>query len=68
MVSMATALRWHLEQTPDAAIYQIIAGGVSGTLMPAWGNRLSDYDLQSLVAYLRSNAATAPSILPPITN
>ena len=55
-----------LEQTPDAAIYQIIAGGVSGTLMPAWGNRLSDYDLQSLVAYLRSNEASAPSILPPI--
>ena len=55
-----------LEQTPDAAIYQIIAGGVSGTLMPAWGSRLSDYDLQSLVAYLRSNEANAPSILPPI--
>ena len=55
-----------LEQTPDAAIYQIIAGGVSGTLMPAWGNRLSDYDLQSLVAYLRSNAETAPAIIPPI--
>lgn len=55
-----------LSETPDAAIYQIIAGGVSGTLMPAWGNRLSDYDLQSLVAYLRSNEESAPVILPPI--
>ena len=29
-----------LAETPDAAIYQITAGGVPGTLMPAWGNRL----------------------------
>ncbi len=66
---MAPALnnQLFLEQTPDAAIYQIIAGGVSGTLMPAWGSRLSDYDLQSLVAYLRSLEATAPAILPPIS-
>lgn len=55
-----------LEETPDAAIYQIIAGGVSGTLMPAWGNRLSDYDLQALVTFLRSNEESAPAILPPI--
>lgn len=55
-----------LSETPDAAIYQIIAGGVSGTLMPAWGSRLSDYDLQSLVAYLRSLEETAPAIVPPI--
>lgn len=57
-----------LSETPDAAIYQIIAGGVSGTLMPAWGSRLSDYDLQSLVAYLRSLEANAPAILPPIAD
>ena len=55
-----------LEETPDAAIYQIIAGGVSGTLMPAWGSRLSDYNLQSLVAFLRSMQPSAPAILPPI--
>ncbi|MBT3337455.1 MAG: c-type cytochrome [Anaerolineae bacterium] len=65
---MAPALnnQLFLEETPDAAIYQIIAGGVSGTLMPAWGSRLNDYDLQSLVAFLRSVEETAPSILPPI--
>ena len=55
-----------LSQTPDAAIYQIIAGGVSQTLMPAWGSRLSDYDLQTLVAYLRSLEANAPPIVDPV--
>ncbi|MGD2058359.1 MAG: c-type cytochrome [Anaerolineales bacterium] len=55
-----------LEKTPDAAIYQIIAGGVPGTLMPAWGSRLTDYDLQTLVAYLRSFEPTAPPVVAPI--
>jgi len=55
-----------LAETPDAAIYQIIAGGVPGTLMPAWGSRLDDYKLQSLVAFLRSMEPSAPPILPPI--
>ena len=65
---MAPALnnQLFLSETPDAAIYQIIAGGVPDTLMPAWGNRLTDYDLQSLVAYLRSFEPTAPAIVPPI--
>lgn len=57
-----------LSQTPDAAIYQIIAGGIPETLMPAWGSRLSDHEIQSLVAYLRSLEADAPPIVPPITN
>ena len=67
---MAPALnnQLFLTETPDAAIYQIIAAGVPDTLMPAWGNRLTDYDLQSLVAYLRSFEPTAPAIIPPITN
>lgn len=55
-----------LSQTPDAAIYQIIAGGVSGTLMPAWGNRLNDDEIRSIVAYLRSLEPAASPILPPI--
>ncbi|MGD8553658.1 MAG: c-type cytochrome, partial [Anaerolineales bacterium] len=57
-----------LDETPDAAIYQIIAGGVPGSLMPAWGSRLTDYDLQTLVAYLRSFEPTAPPVVPPIVN
>jgi cbb3-type cytochrome c oxidase subunit III len=65
---MAPALnnQLFLSETPDAAIYQIIAGGVPQTLMPAWGSRLNDYDIQSLVAFLRSMETTAPAILPPI--
>jgi mono/diheme cytochrome c family protein len=65
---MAPALnnQLFLAETPDAVIYQIIAGGIPDTLMPAWGNRLSDYDLQTLVAYLRSLEPSAPAILPPI--
>lgn len=65
---MAPALnnQLFLSETPDAAIYQIIAGGVPGTLMPAWGSRLTDSDIQSLVAYLRGFEPTAPPIVPPI--
>jgi mono/diheme cytochrome c family protein len=54
-----------LSETPDAAIYQIIAGGVPETVMPAWGNRLTEEDLSALVAYLRSLEATAPPIANP---
>lgn len=52
--------------TPDAAIYQIIAGGIPETLMPAWGSRLTNMDIQSLVAFLRSLEPTAPAIVDPI--
>lgn len=51
-----------LSQTTDAAIQQIIAGGVPGTTMPAWGGRLSDYDIAALTAYLRSLEPTAPAV------
>ena len=54
-----------LEETPDAAIYQIIAGGVPGTLMPAWGARLSESELNSLVAVIRSLEANTQPILQP---
>lgn len=49
-----------LSQTPDAAIQQIIAGGVSGTTMPAWSGYLSEADIAAITAYLRSWEATAP--------
>jgi len=66
--AMAPALnnQIFLSETPDAAIYQIIAGGVPDTLMPAWGSRLNDQDIQSLVAFLRSMEPSAPAIVPPI--
>lgn len=57
-----------LAETPDAAIYQIIAGGVPDTLMPAWGSRLTDRDIQALVAFLRSMEPSAPAIVQPVLN
>ncbi len=50
-----------LADTPDAAMRQIIAQGVTGTSMPAWGGRLTDRDIDALVAYLRSLEPTAPA-------
>jgi len=54
-----------LADTPDAAIQQIIAAGVPGTKMPAWGGRLSEADIAALTAYLRSLEPTAPAIARP---
>ena len=51
-----------LDQTPDAAIQAIIAGGVSGTNMPAWGGYLTDADIAAITAYLRSLQPTAPIV------
>ena len=66
--AMAPALnnQLFLAETPDAAIYQIIAGGVPGTLMPAWGSRLDNQDIQALVAFLRDKEPSAPVIVPPV--
>lgn len=54
-----------LSQTPDAAIQQIIAGGVSGTSMPAWGGYLTEADIAAITAYLRNMEATAPAMVAP---
>jgi mono/diheme cytochrome c family protein len=54
-----------LENTSDAAMRQIIAMGVSGTVMPAWGGRLSEAQINDLIAYLRSQAPDAPIITTP---
>lgn len=64
---MAPALnnQQFLKDTPDAAIQQIIALGIPGTRMPAWGGRLTEYDINSLVAFLRSLEPTAPAMAAP---
>jgi mono/diheme cytochrome c family protein len=53
-----------LSQTPDAAIQQIIAGGVPGTSMPAWGGYLTEADMAAITAYLRIMEATASAAAP----
>jgi mono/diheme cytochrome c family protein len=44
----------------------LIAGGVSGSSMPAWsldfGGQLTDEQIRQLVAYLRSLEPNAPSV------
>lgn len=54
-----------LTDTNDAAIQQIITLGVPGTAMPAWGDRLTEAEIQAIVGYLRSWEATAPDVATP---
>ena len=55
-----------LDSTSDGQIEALVAGGVSGTEMPAWslefGGTLTDEQVKQLVTYLRSLAPHAPSI------
>jgi len=58
--------RQFLSGASDAQIHALIAGGISGTAMPAWGldfgGTLTDEQVQQIVTYLRSLAAHAPSV------
>jgi len=51
-----------LDATSDAAMRQIIAMGITDTIMPAWGSRLSDGQINDIIAYLRSMQVDAPTI------
>jgi len=55
-----------LKSTTDAQISALIAGGVSGTEMPAWsldyGGTFTDEQVRQVVTYLRSLEPTAPSV------
>lgn len=51
-----------LDTTSDVQMRQIIAMGVTDTIMPAWGGRLSDTQINTIIAYLRSLAPNAPTI------
>jgi cbb3-type cytochrome c oxidase subunit III len=54
-----------LSETNDQAIKAIISQGVSNTRMPAWGGRLSDEELNSLVSFIRAWEPTAPAVAQP---
>lgn len=54
-----------LTQTNDQAIKTIIAQGVPNTRMPAWGGRLSEAELNSLVSFIRAWEPTAPAVAQP---
>ena len=55
-----------LTTTSDEQMRLLIAGGVSGTSMPAWsldfGGPLTDEQIRQLVTYLRSLASGAPNV------
>lgn len=54
-----------LDGVSDTQIHQIIAMGVNGTLMPAWGGRLSEAQINDLIVYMRSWQGSAPVITQP---
>jgi cbb3-type cytochrome c oxidase subunit III len=54
-----------LAETNDQAIKAIISQGVSNTRMPAWGGRLSDEELNSLVSFIRAWEPIAPAVAQP---
>ncbi len=54
-----------LLETSDAAIQQIVTRGVPGTPMPAWGDRMTDAEIQSIVGFIRSWEDTAPDVATP---
>lgn len=55
-----------LKATSNDQMQNLIAGGVSGTDMPAWslafGGTLTDEQIRQVVTYLRSLEPTAPSV------
>ena len=55
-----------LKNTTDAQIKALVAGGVSGTDMPAWsldfGGTLTDEQVNQITTYLRSLEPNAPSV------
>ena len=57
-----------LQNTHDDRFFAIVRAGVPSTQMPAWsvdfGGPLTDEDIRSTVAYIRSWEATAPVIEP----
>jgi mono/diheme cytochrome c family protein len=54
-----------LKATTDGQIQNIVAGGITGSDMPAWslqyGGQLTDEQVQQLTTYVRSLEADAPS-------
>ena len=55
-----------LSSTTDQALQQIITLGVPGTAMPAWGDRMTDAEIQAIVGFIRQWEATAPEVAQPL--
>ena len=55
-----------LTETSDIALQQIITLGVPGTAMPAWGDRMTEAEIQAIVGFMRQWEATAPEVAQPM--
>jgi mono/diheme cytochrome c family protein len=55
-----------LTETSDIALQQIITLGVPGTAMPAWGDRMTEAQIQAIVGFIRQWEATAPEVAQPM--
>ncbi len=62
----ALNVKGFLESTSDQAMLAIIANGVPGTSMPAWGDRMTEAELQALVGFIRQWEPTAPEVAVPV--
>lgn len=51
-----------LTNTNDFAIQQIVTLGIPNTAMTAWGDRLSDAEIQAIVGFIRSWEPAAPKV------
>ncbi len=54
-----------LAETNDLAMKAIISQGVPDTRMPAWGGRLTDAELNSLISFIRAWEPDAPAVAEP---
>lgn len=61
----ALNVKGFLEETNDTAMQQIITLGVPGTHMPAWGDRLTEAEIQAVVGYIRAWEPDAPVVAEP---
>ena len=59
-------VKGYLEETNDAVLQQIIALGVPETAMPAWGDKMTEAEIQAIVGFIRSWEPTAPEVAEPV--
>ena len=55
-----------LTATSDSAMQQIVTLGVPGTAMPAWGDRITEAQIQAIVGFVRTWEAAAPEVAQPV--
>jgi mono/diheme cytochrome c family protein len=65
-IAPALNVKSFLTDTSDQAMQQIITLGVPGTAMPAWGDRMSEAEIQAIVGFIRQWEPTAPEVAQPL--